>query len=131
MGYVVFFFFQAEDGIRDDLVTGVQTCALPISNRRRRASIPEVQGDDIGLLRAHSSQHLVALGDIAVRGPMKSITANVVPSVQVVRDSVQVGVLWDRMVERSVEDRDLRQIWTEYLPCRQNALDVIRVVQRR
>ena len=62
---------------------------------------------------------------------MKSITANVVPSVQVVRDSVQVGVLWDRMVERSVEDRDLRQIWTEYLPCRQNALDVIRVVQRR
>src|SRR6266404_2768387 len=32
MHYVfVFFFFQAEDGIRDKLVTGVQTCALPIS----------------------------------------------------------------------------------------------------
>src|SRR5258708_10868487 len=28
--YPFFFFFQAEDGIRDDLVTGVQTCALPI-----------------------------------------------------------------------------------------------------
>src|SRR5437764_12948833 len=28
---VVFFFFQAEDGIRDTSVTGVQTCALPIS----------------------------------------------------------------------------------------------------
>src|SRR5258708_15333033 len=28
-----FFFFQAEDGIRDDLVTGVQTCALPISEK--------------------------------------------------------------------------------------------------
>src|SRR5256885_12248127 len=27
----VFFFFQAEDGIRDYKVTGVQTCALPIS----------------------------------------------------------------------------------------------------
>src|SRR5216684_9338286 len=27
----VFFFFQAEDGIRDVAVTGVQTCALPIS----------------------------------------------------------------------------------------------------
>src|SRR3979490_858246 len=26
----LFFFFQAEDGIRDKLVTGVQTCALPI-----------------------------------------------------------------------------------------------------
>src|SRR3989441_13315577 len=30
-----FFFFQAEDGIRDKLVTGVQTCALPISALRR------------------------------------------------------------------------------------------------
>src|SRR5215216_1776403 len=29
-----FFFFQAEDGIRDDLVTGVQTCALPITGQQ-------------------------------------------------------------------------------------------------
>src|SRR6266508_5253433 len=29
------FFFQAEDGIRDGHVTGVQTCALPISERWR------------------------------------------------------------------------------------------------
>src|SRR2546430_8701096 len=29
--FLVFFFFQAEDGIRDLTVTGVQTCALPIS----------------------------------------------------------------------------------------------------
>src|SRR2546421_8516987 len=37
-----FFFFQAEDGIRDLIVTGVQTCALPISpaaSRRRRQSL--------------------------------------------------------------------------------------------
>src|SRR5260370_6064152 len=31
-----FFFFQAEDGIRDSSVTGVQTCALPISHERVR-----------------------------------------------------------------------------------------------
>src|SRR2546429_5721774 len=30
-GMFFFFFFQAEDGIRDVAVTGVQTCALPIS----------------------------------------------------------------------------------------------------
>src|SRR5206468_7497312 len=30
-GLLIFFFFQAEDGIRDLIVTGVQTCALPIS----------------------------------------------------------------------------------------------------
>src|SRR5207249_9367317 len=31
---LLFFFFQAEDGIRDRNVTGVQTCALPISRLR-------------------------------------------------------------------------------------------------
>src|SRR5258708_34270939 len=30
MVHFEYFFFQAEDGIRDDLVTGIQTCALPI-----------------------------------------------------------------------------------------------------
>src|SRR5207248_8605840 len=39
-----FFFFQAEDGIRDRTVTGVQTCALPISTadigRSLQAEIP-------------------------------------------------------------------------------------------
>src|SRR5215207_7707500 len=35
MGLFFFFFFQAEDGIRDPLVTGVQTCALPICRGRR------------------------------------------------------------------------------------------------
>src|SRR2546423_8735652 len=35
---VFLFFFQTEDGIRDKLVTGVQTCALPISSARRRPS---------------------------------------------------------------------------------------------
>src|SRR5437762_6392605 len=33
-----FFFFQAEDGIRDTSVTGVQTCALPISSGRTRVA---------------------------------------------------------------------------------------------
>src|SRR5438105_11419056 len=34
-----FFFFQAEDGIRDPLVTGVQTCALPIYTARPLAPV--------------------------------------------------------------------------------------------
>src|SRR2546430_4156879 len=36
----LFFFFQAEDGIRDLTVTGVQTCALPISGRGERERLP-------------------------------------------------------------------------------------------
>src|SRR2546430_8787818 len=47
---VCFFFFQAEDGIRDLTVTGVQTCALPILPRRgrahpRQATVPGHPGD--------------------------------------------------------------------------------------
>src|SRR5437588_8977422 len=38
----LFFFFQAEDGIRDHCVTGVQTCALPISTLRARSASPDV-----------------------------------------------------------------------------------------
>src|SRR6185312_8535506 len=34
-----FFFFQAEDGIRDLIVTGVQTCALPISSRASASTV--------------------------------------------------------------------------------------------
>src|SRR5260370_14105359 len=34
----LFFFFQAEDGIRDSSVTGVQTCALPIPSMLKRTS---------------------------------------------------------------------------------------------
>src|SRR5215208_4169821 len=37
----LFFFFQAEDGIRDGHVTGVQTCALPISWRPVAELLPE------------------------------------------------------------------------------------------
>src|SRR5882757_10620197 len=36
VSWLYVFFFQAEDGIRDIGVTGVQTCALPISLDRRR-----------------------------------------------------------------------------------------------
>src|SRR6266403_1029420 len=43
--YIIFFFlFQAEDGIRDLYVTGVQTCALPISR---------CGGDAVGAVRSH------------------------------------------------------------------------------
>src|SRR3712207_7660712 len=36
---LLIFFFQAEDGIRDIGVTGVQTCALPISSRLSSLSV--------------------------------------------------------------------------------------------
>src|SRR5205085_5755102 len=50
----VFFFFQAEDGIRDLTVTGVQTCALPIFEERTRLlARPALDG-----LRHHARRSL-------------------------------------------------------------------------
>src|SRR5256886_3917253 len=45
-----FFFFQAEDGIRDLTVTGVQTCALPISAGLERRTTP-ADAADAGVFR--------------------------------------------------------------------------------
>src|SRR5207302_7545697 len=54
-----FFFFQAEDGIRDFHVTGVQTCALPIFRLARLLlrlfqSEPEIMGLTALLLLQHA-----------------------------------------------------------------------------
>src|SRR5205809_3547752 len=48
--FCLFFFFQAEDGIRDVAVTGVQTCALPISDGGSAARLA-ARGDSLFVLR--------------------------------------------------------------------------------
>src|SRR2546422_7668844 len=42
-----FFFFQAEDGIRDVAVTGVQTCALPILKNSRGERVVDFQRSNL------------------------------------------------------------------------------------
>src|SRR5215204_1135597 len=72
---IVFFFFQAEDGIRDHCVTGVQTCALPISlrglaeggrvaARRRHGRDPQPVGQLVngGVEVGHSGDLITAIG---------------------------------------------------------------------
>src|SRR6266508_5448135 len=71
---MIFFFFQAEDGIRDGHVTGVQTCALPISERRdsgiyidRLGVDPARQGSGLG------SFLLVRIEEIARANGLKGL----------------------------------------------------------
>src|SRR5206468_7328850 len=64
--FFFFFFFQAEDGIRDLIVTGVQTCALPISvfalteatgpevNRRAQGENRALRAEGQDLLPSHA-----------------------------------------------------------------------------
>src|SRR5690606_27949048 len=59
-----FFFFQAEDGIRDFHVTGVQTCALPICSFAENYEFAAMKSTGISLQRAMKglSIFIVALG---------------------------------------------------------------------
>src|SRR5260221_7595917 len=59
--FFFFFFFQAEDGIRDHCVTGVQTCALPISpfvcdGVYRRMEVEQQQLENTSACRDRSSR---------------------------------------------------------------------------
>src|SRR5256885_16751711 len=67
------FFFQAEDGIRDYKVTGVQTCALPIY-RRAKARAGAGSGRDIG---AHAGVPDVARVDEGRDPPVLAETGRV------------------------------------------------------
>src|SRR2546425_470370 len=65
--FCFFFFFQAEDGIRDKLVTGVQTCALPIwrhGGARQRDRRPELR-------RRRHAHRRAALRPGAQRGQLR------------------------------------------------------------
>jgi len=82
MSYWCCFFFQAEDGIRDKLVTGVQTCALPIFKRPITYVIPNNQGYKI------LKQRLMSF-----RGTDKYIGMNITdPAIDYVKLSESMGV---------------------------------------
>src|SRR2546421_9527007 len=80
---LVFFFFQAEDGIRDLIVTGVQTCALPICGaggailhdlgEHRRPREPSDVGrqvaPQVGEVEGAECVQLARLAEVQLRGP--------------------------------------------------------------
>src|SRR5207244_7224115 len=89
------FFFQAEDGIRDDLVTGVQTCALPIWIRTLK------RAQDL-LGRLHDLEVLIA----RTRGIQSSPGAS----------TLKVSADLDRLVRRL--ETECRQLHGHYMAMR-------------
>src|SRR2546430_3089686 len=81
-----FFFFQAEDGIRDLTVTGVQTCALPISTPSSRLTrLEELSSQRLATSRiARLAAHHFSRTALGVR---KSNAH----SLRVVRDDPEIG----------------------------------------
>src|SRR5207237_3833858 len=73
-----FFFFQAEDGIRDSSVTGVQTCALPIYGRPiggllRAGMRHDWLEGEIGRLAAQPPEPRVVSAAIALQHVLMSV----------------------------------------------------------
>src|SRR5256885_5324518 len=75
---VFFFFFQAEDGIRDYKVTGVQTCALPIfgaelprAPRRIRNGARRWEGDPVQLWAPPDPRRAQRLRHMGVHSPKR------------------------------------------------------------
>src|SRR5207253_7059566 len=97
------FFFQAEDGIRDGHVTGVQTCALPILSQRQESSPGEpvaaassrrLASTDRRIITAHVCQPL------AIRPP------------KMLRRAASRSV-WNRSEERRV-GKEWRAVWAPW-----------------
>src|SRR5688572_22897660 len=95
--FMFFFFFQAEDGIRDLTVTGVQTCALPISagpagglqgvpsaRPARRHPAHEAIGEAVGLPLRVGPEHVVP--HLVVDGldplPLRVVLAAALPALR-------------------------------------------------
>src|SRR6266516_4017732 len=77
MGDMLFiFFFQAEDGIRDRTVTGVQTCALPILFGRPLDDLPGMPIDDVVALAER--EHVAARERRAFEGEEQHYETKVV-----------------------------------------------------
>src|SRR2546430_7974218 len=95
------FFFQAEDGIRDLTVTGVQTCALPICVAERRDAM--FAGEKINVTERRAVLH------VALRAPqgehIEVDGEDVVPEVHEVLDR--------RSEERRV-GKECRSRWSPY-----------------
>src|SRR5256886_8283446 len=96
------FFFQAEDGIRDLTVTGVQTCALPI------CILPEIAPDSTR--SAEAATPLIEIGDcsisipLAFRRPISSLCT---------RLATRFGFFAARSEERRV-GKECRSRWSPY-----------------
>src|SRR5205809_6225225 len=88
--FVCFFFFQAEDGIRDVAVTGVQTCALPISIGGIFGSLAGAVEGDPGIRPERQTEIEGGMDATLLRG---RLTANVTVFNKTITDLLLVQTL--------------------------------------
>src|SRR6266446_7393439 len=90
---ILFFFFQAEDGIRDYKVTGVQTCALPIFRANCQPGGMAVSSDGARLYVANSVSGSVSVIETSSNAVVATITVGAGPgSMTITPDGTRIYV---------------------------------------
>src|SRR2546427_11809397 len=98
----MFFFFQAEDGIRDLTVTGVQTCALPISTTGRVLDV--LEGLTQGAAGRRSLQYTVQNqpgGLIGLRGEGRRLLLKALPVLLVEVSHAGIGAVREKTIREN------------------------------
>src|SRR5438874_2762004 len=103
--FFVFFFFQAEDGIRDLYVTGVQTCALPISYR-----VPATSSYWIAV--SSLAGHVVGKFKLAMKCAASGCTPPIISKSSPVRSTVLIGNRAELNVETTSDPKTIYE-WYE------------------
>ena len=85
--------------------------ALAVVYCRNGSSVADVAGDDFLIFRLSTQHFAHALGDEAVTGAVSTPTTDVHFLVVVVRHGIHIGVSWHRLVERSVEHKDVGHVF--------------------
>src|SRR3989441_5246845 len=85
---LLIFFFQAEDGIRDKLVTGVQTCALPICVDHHR-HLPQADAEGFGGARVVDLVHHLHFEEMVPRAESAELASATLT--RALRDLARVG----------------------------------------
>src|SRR2546422_10935633 len=105
--FFFFFFFQAEDGIRDVAVTGVQTCALPITRRYGCIwIIGTLYSSRIAVISAR--RRSITESSVALSALSRCRTAIAISNAKGIRDTASV-----RSEERRV-GKECRSRWSPY-----------------
>src|SRR5579862_6359 len=90
-----------------------------------------MQRDDVRLPACQSAESTITKRHVTMRCPVKSVAPDPVPPVQVIGNCVEISLLGQRMMKCCIENGDLRNIFTEKIASRQNALHIIWIMQRR
>src|SRR5690606_39558773 len=100
-----YFFFQAEDGIRDFHVTGVQTCALPIYIEKAIAELEEaLKGDDKDAIEAKTEKLAEASGTLAQKLYAEQAEAGAAPGAEQADDAGKADEVVDAEFEEVKDD---------------------------